>query len=147
MRNQRVPCHSEVLTFSVRLYLKLNQNGEVLYGICAKRNKKHVLLDYLVSIMLIDLWIILCVNFCQKFLVVLACIALASADVSELKKDYLPPTSTQAPTTTTTAKPLATSLGQSSFGSIPSPLHPSISTYSSFGVNMQYYSFITVAFS
>lgn len=131
--------------FSVRLYLKLNPNGEVLYEISKKQKQKHILLEYLVSIMLIDLRIILCVNFCQKFFIVLACIAVASADVSEIKKEYLPPTSTQAPTTTTTttAKPLTTSLGQSSFGSISSPLHPSISTYSSFGVNMQYFYIIS----
>lgn len=73
---------------------------------------------------------------------ILSCIAVASASVSELKNDYLPPTSTQAPTTTTTSKPTA-SLGLSSFESISSPLHPSISTYSSFGVNMQYYAIIT----
>lgn len=80
-----------------------------------------------------------CLNDSQKFLVILACIAAVSADVSHMpKKDYLPPTSgpatTPATTTTTTAKPIAASLDQNSFASISAPLSPSISTYSSFGV-------------
>ncbi|XP_055315452.1 uncharacterized protein LOC129575612 isoform X2 [Sitodiplosis mosellana] len=64
----------------------------------------------------------------MKFLVILACIAAVSADVSELK-----PTSTPAPAASTTIKPVANSMGQDAFASFSSSLFPSISTYSSFG--------------
>lgn len=68
---------------------------------------------------------------------VLVCVAAAASaltDAPSTKKDYLPPTTTPTPISSSTEKPIISTLGQNSFNSFHSSLFPSISTYSSYGV-------------